>query len=555
VTRPPLSRRLAASLLGLVAFALCLGDAAAVPPTARPAQAPVLGRLSERTLASAEAGAEIVVSASATSGAAGILRAAGARPLSREFPTLWRLSGPGAHAALERLRRGGWLRFAHPNGRGLSTARSDAPTDPLAATQWWLSRIGADRAAAPPAGMPLTVLDTGIDVSHPEFAGRPSTYLNPQFPEEDHGTFVSSIAAAPANGQGLVGVYPQAALRSIDIGGALVRCTDAIAALGAAVAAGPSVLNMSWGFPPAACPALYDAVTVAFGAGSLPVAAAGNDGERGSLPALPAVIPHVLTVGATNSADLPSDFSSRSPTLDLAAPGEGITGAVPFSVSPTGYALYDGTSFAAPMVSAAAAWAWTARRPQLANVTQLADLLRSSARDVYTSGWDTATGFGMLDIPAALTRPPPALDPQEPNDDVDHVKAGGLFSAASPGLTRPGRGRAAINGFVDRHEDPTDVYRVWVPGGRVVVGTLRPRGGDIDLEVFRSNATTVFYRNRRAALRGALIGGSYRAGTKVERFGAVNGTRRGAYLYFALFKVRGAVWHAGYRLDVVTIKP
>src|SRR5439155_888579 len=78
--------------------------------------------------------------------------------------------------------------------------------------------------------------------------------------------------------------------------------------------------------------------------------------------------------------------------VDVAAPGVGITGAVPLSRNPSGYETADGTSFAAPIVAAAAAWVWTAR-PSLA-ASQGAGLLRPSARDIGARGLDTAGGRG-----------------------------------------------------------------------------------------------------------------------------------------------------------------
>ena len=67
------------------------------------------------------------------------------------------------------------------------------------------------------------MIDTGLDLTHEEFAGRPNTILlGPQnlteSSEDFHGTAVSSVAAAPENGVGVVGVYPQAVLRSVDVG-------------------------------------------------------------------------------------------------------------------------------------------------------------------------------------------------------------------------------------------------------------------------------------------------------------------------------------------------
>src|SRR5205085_10683022 len=85
-----------------------------------------------------------------------------------------------------------------------------------------------------------------------EFAGRPNTrLLNAQSVnggEEFHGTAVSSVVAAPENGVGLVGIYPQAVLRSYDASpsGQLTE-GDELRGISAAIKAGRSVINLSLG--------------------------------------------------------------------------------------------------------------------------------------------------------------------------------------------------------------------------------------------------------------------------------------------------------------------
>src|SRR5439155_1899096 len=107
--------------------------------------------------------------------------------------------------------------------------------------------------------------------------------------------------------------------------------------------------------------------------------------------------------------------------------------AEPVSDDPSGYIFASGTSFSAPMVSAASAWVWTIR-PQLDN-TQLFDLMRYSAHDIDAPGFDRATGFGLLTIPSALALAAPARDPLEPNDDIDQVSTAGIFDGGQPALT------------------------------------------------------------------------------------------------------------------------
>jgi Subtilase family len=498
-----------------------------------------------------EAREDLVVGTTLDARATRLMEQAGADRLSERIG-LWRLHGN--RDVLERLARLGLLRYAHkdallPDQFAREPFRPlDPPSDPLGSLQWWLAPIGASALTAPGPGVPLAVLDTGVDATHPEFVARPVTYLNAQVVEHPHGTQVSSVAGAPVNGQGIVGVYPQLALRAVDIN---LACSEIIQSLLLAIdAPGPSVFNMSWGFPsPVACPALYDAMIVALALRHVPVAAAGNNRQQGSPPTYPAAFPHVLTVAATDQADAVAFFSSRNPGVDLAAPGVSIAAATPTIFDASGYQLVNGTSFSAPMVAAAAAWVWTVR-PTL-RATQLIDIVRFSARDVGAAGWDDDTGWGILNIPNALNAAVPPLDPQEPNDDIDQVKAGRLFRNSTPAITARGRGRASLRATLDLQEDPVDVYRVWIPGRSTVTGTITPTD-NVDLEFFRPNARTVYYQNRRAARRGPLIGGSYRTGKRADRFTVVNPARRGAFIFLEAFKARGAFLDARYQLRVTT---
>ena len=114
--------------------------------------------------------------------------------------------------------------------------------------------------------------------------------------------------------------------------------------------------------------------------------------------------------------------------------------ATPLFFDQSGYAELEGTSFSAAIVSAAGSWVATRRRM---HVTQLFELLRSTARDVGQPGWDKDTGHGILNLPAALGRPLPRVDPLEPNDDVNQVTTGRLFKGAAQALTFPGREHAS----------------------------------------------------------------------------------------------------------------
>ncbi|HZC28836.1 MAG TPA: S8 family serine peptidase, partial [Gaiellaceae bacterium] len=368
---------------------------------------------------------------------------------------------------LLRLRASGLVAFAEPDRR-LYRPASTALDEPLASSEWWRSVIGANAAPAPGPGKPVTIVDSGVDVTHPEFASRPNTtMLNDQalvLDEDDHGTEVASVIGAPVNGVGIAGVYPQAVLRSWDASpGGFITTASAVRGIVAAADGGPGVINLSFGGE-RPDRLIRNAVLYAFRRGSLVVASSGNDGLSGNALSYPASYPHVLTVGATDEGGLVSSFSSKSADVDLVAPGRGITVAEPLSYDSSGYATVSGTSFSAPLVAGAAAWVWTAR-PQLDN-TQLFDVMRMSAHDLAPAGYDRASGFGLLSVPAALAYPVPSLDPFEPNDDVDEVRPNEVFAAGESPLTTASRLTATVRARVDRHEDPRDVYRAYVGAGR-----------------------------------------------------------------------------------------
>ena len=449
---------------------------------------------------------------------------------------IWRLPSDAAQRLIPRLRRLGALRFAEPD-RPVARESHLPGVDPLAAPPigWHLYRIGADRAEPPGPGVPLTIVDSGLDLNHMEFRARPNTtVLNEQqvdlTPDEYHGTIVASTAAAPIDNVGAIGVYPQAVLQAYDLW--FLSESLIVQGISRAVAARAGVINLSLGGDEPSR-AMYEAIVNAFGRGSIVVAAAGNERLREDPPIYPAGFPHVLTVGSTDVRDHPSLFSSTSPAVDLAAPGEQIPWQDP--VNPAMWRTINGTSFAAPQVAAATAWVWTAR-PGIEK-TQLFDLMRRSARDVAPRGFDRRTGFGILDIPTALSRALPPIDPLEPNDDVDHVKAHGIFRAAARPLTAPGRRRASLTARLHAAEDPDDVYRFWVPAGREVTATVRPTA-DVSVAVWARGTRSVYERGRARARD--LIATSARRGGRTETVRIENTRSSGFYAYVDVFAAKEA---------------
>ena len=392
------------------------------------------------------------------------------------------------------LRVRGALVFAQAE-RTYRVAATTDTVDPLQADEWWLSQIGVDGLTPPGPGVPVSLVDSGLDFSHPEFAGRAdTTALNTQEPASiggEHGTSVASVIGAPQNGVGEVGIYPRAVLRSWDaaIGdGTQLESSEIAAGILAAARAGRGVINLSLGSDSPDLP-IELAVSQAVALGSLVVAASGNDGDRGSPLGYPAAFPHVTTVAATDRSGNVASFSSRSSYVDLAAPGDEIIVA---SALGKNWRTASGTSFSSPLVAGAAAWIWTAR-PEL-TAGQVAEILRRSARDLGTPGRDSASGFGMLNVAAALALPAPIRDPYEPNDDVDEADPNGdRYVSKAPSLTTPTKRSARLSARIDTYEDPRDVYRVWLPAASTFTATLTATT-DGDLALYAATARSVVGR-------------------------------------------------------------
>jgi hypothetical protein len=247
---------------------------------------------------------------------------------------------------------------------------------------------------------------------------------------------------------------------------------------------------------------------------------------EGNQEQYPAALPHVVSVAAL-APDLTSAvFSNANMAVDVAAPGVGVPVAIPAVFDVTdgvqdGVTLADGTSFAAPMVAGAAAWV-RSQRPRL-DGSQVADVLRLSAQDVGRRGYDTDTGFGLVQVPRALDFAAPRRDPLEPNDDIPYVD-GTFFRRGDPYLYK-GR-NSSIGANVDLAEDPFDVYRFRMPGHSSLVATTRPRYGDPDLIAYHDGA-------KRLSRTGAIVDASFNS-RGADRVRLVNRGPRFVYGYLVV---------------------
>ena len=280
-----------------------------------------------------------------------LLHAAGGKPLLTRIG-LWAVPSSRIKSLIAKANRPGLslIRFVElPSNRDeivepMPPRKPYAFTDPLASPtySWHVYAVGANQVPTRGAGFPITIFDSGLDAAHPDFAGRPNTLmLNTQnvalTAEDYHGTMVASAAAAAFNGVGTEGVYSGAALRSYDFDYATWE--SYIQGFVSALQAGPSVINMSFGGPEASR-ADYELMIAAFQAGSVLVAASGNEYAEGNPISYPAAYPHVLTVGAIDQAGAPASFSSSGFHVDVAAPGVDIP--VQDPTDPNYYLLWPG---------------------------------------------------------------------------------------------------------------------------------------------------------------------------------------------------------------------
>jgi subtilisin family serine protease len=259
-------------------------------------------------------------------------------------------------------------------------------------TAWTLSvgRCGSDVA--------IGVVDTGVDVGHPSLAGTRITLQTIRSPDRrasdmDHGTAIVSLLVGKADSE-VVGIIPGAHVLVADAfhGGGRTSSADAfdlIAALDWLVSQGVKVVNLSLSGP--ANEHLERAIARVQEQGVMLIAASGRP-DRSRLSGYPAKYPGVIAVSAVDNRLRPSRLASRGDHILFAAPGSGIA----VARRPSGVRRVDGTSFAAPFVSAA--YAIGLARNQ--NASRLTDLLARSARDLGSPGRDPVYGWGLLQFTA-----------------------------------------------------------------------------------------------------------------------------------------------------------
>jgi serine protease len=310
-----------------------------------------------------------------------------------------------------------------------------APNDPLLPKQWGLEQIKASGAwsrGALGAGVTIAVVDTGVDLNHPDLQGQlvPGVDLvtdetcTPGAQDlNGHGTHVAGIAAAATNnGIGIAGTAPQAKVMPVRVLNAAGSGTASDISTGIRWAAdhGAQVVNLSLGadvsIPLIDLSGIAPAVDYAFAHGAVVVAAAGNS----TLPFCsdPSASAHAICVAATDVSGFPSSYSNFPVRVDggvaVRAPGgdgsgscgdqadiwstywPAASGADAEKCAPKGYEPIAGTSMSTPFVSGIAAML---RGAGLSNQQVMDCLKRTSSNH---GSYDPVNGYGIVNAESAV---------------------------------------------------------------------------------------------------------------------------------------------------------
>jgi thermitase len=347
---------------------------------------------------------------------------------------------------LQQLKKEGVVEYSEPN---YIRRIQYVPNDPSFPQQWGLANTGQsismtingsaktlkgtpnDDIHAETAwdvskgdGIKVAVLDTGIDLSHPDLAGKvvaqkvfvstATTTIDDKF---GHGTHVAGIIAANTNnGQGVAGTCPNCQLligKAMDDQGN-GQDADMANAITWAADNGAKVINMSEG---GNTPSQTEdaAINYAWNKGAVIIAAAGNNGSNQLF--YPAASPNVISVAATDNVNALASFSDYGSWVNLAAPGLAILSTLPTHTYAmqaqeplkTNYDYLSGTSMAAPIVSGVAALVWTSQYGT-SNAAVVQRILNTATK---INGTGTKWKDGFIDAAAAVgtltTTPTPTL--------------------------------------------------------------------------------------------------------------------------------------------------
>ncbi len=307
------------------------------------------------------------------------------------------------------------------------------PNDPFFRYQWHLSIINLENAWNLSTGLGVTVgvLDTGVayenfdiyalapDLSGTKFVAGWDFVNDDANPDDDngHGTHITgTIAQTTNNFYGCAGVAFNATIMPVKVmdsngNGGL---TDIVDGIYFAVNNGAKVINMSFGFGNNPTLSLETAVNYAYNNGVVMVCSAGNKGT--DLPNYPASYPICISVSGVRYDLTLGDYSNYGPDIDICAPGGDLTVDQNLDGFPDGILQqsHDGTNFTVFNFLLGRGTSWSAAHVtgvvalmqslsgSILTPAEIDLILKQTAIDLGTLGWDQYFGYGLVDAYAAL---------------------------------------------------------------------------------------------------------------------------------------------------------
>jgi hypothetical protein len=251
-------------------------------------------------------------------------------------------------------------------------------------------------------GIRIAVIDSAVDISHPDLAGAIAAHFRAYGEEEKPHLHGTGMAGAIAARQNMLGVAPGALLLAVSAFSTKANSGEGttfniLKGIDWAAAQSARVINMSFAGP--ADPRMREALQKASARGIVLVAAAGNAGPK-SPPLYPAADTGIIAVTATNADDGLFSGANRGNYITVAAPGVDVLAPAPESA----YQFTTGTSVAAAEVSGVVALLLE-RNPSL-TPAEVRKILRDTAKRL--SGKPSDVGAGLVDAYKALLAAKPS---------------------------------------------------------------------------------------------------------------------------------------------------